>query len=96
MDIEELRARYLRAAHAMQAGVAMDQGRGSDDGTPKHLRVGINSALVDAAGLVRLLVAKGVFTEEEYVLAVTEEMEREQERYETRLSQEMGATIHLV
>ena len=32
----------------------------------KVLRVGVNSAMVDHAALVRLLIAKGIFTLEEY------------------------------
>lgn len=76
---------YRSACHAMQSGVAVDQARGSGDGTPKHLRVGINSAMCDHAALVRLLLAKGILTEEEYALAIRDEMVREKERYEEML-----------
>jgi|SRR5579885_1759095 len=77
-DIE----RYSAAAHGMQTGVAFDQSRGSNDGTPKHLRVGINAAMADHAGLVTLLIDKGVFTREEYTKAIADSMEREKQRYE--------------
>lgn len=90
-----LRERYARAAHAMQSGVAMEHGRGSQDGTPKHLRVGVNSALVNDAALARLLLAKGFITDAEYLEAVTVEMEDEVKRYETRLSNAVGAPITL-
>jgi hypothetical protein len=92
--IDEDRERYFRAAHAMQSGVAADQAMGSDDGSPKHLRTGVNSALTNQAGLVNLLIAKGVFTEEEYVKAIADEMEAEVKRYEDRLSEGRG-NIHL-
>lgn len=77
--------RYLSAVHAMQTGVALDQSRGSNDGTPKHLRVGINSALCDHAALVRLLIERGLFTQDQYTKAIADEMEQEKQRYEERL-----------
>lgn len=81
---EDNEARYMRAAHAMQTGVALEHSRGSDDGSPKHLRVGVNSALVSVAALSGLLVEKGVLTEEEIEKALADEMEREVGRYEAR------------
>lgn len=85
-DIE----RYNAAAHAMQSGVAMEMSAGSKDTEPKHLRVGVNSALVNDEGLAALLIEKGIFTEDEYVKAIADAMEREKVRYEERLS----ATCH--
>lgn len=79
----------------MQTGVAHEQAGGSTCGTPKHLRVGVNSALVDGAALAKLLIAKGVFTEAEYAEAVTVEMEAEAERYAARLSEKFGVNIKL-
>jgi hypothetical protein len=77
--------RLARAAHAMQSGVAYEMERGRDAATePKHLRVGVNAAMVDHAALVRLLVAKGLFTWEEYAKECADEMEREVARYEER------------
>lgn len=88
-------ARYLAACHAMQSGVAAEMEIGSEDTSPKHLRVGVNSALCDQAALVRLLVEKGIVTEEEYAAAVTAEMEREVARYEERLSEHHGVRVTL-
>ncbi len=51
--------RYDAACHAMQSGVAADHQGGSDDGSPKHLRVGVNSALVSVAATGRLLIGQG-------------------------------------
>jgi hypothetical protein len=95
MFTPEQSARYERAAHAMQSGVALDQQFGSPDGTPKHLRVGINSALVETSALGGLLVAKGIVTEEEYAEAIVTAMEREVASYEQRLKAKTGQDITL-
>lgn len=87
--------RYHDAAHEMQTGVAMDQQLGSQDGSPKHLRVGINSAMVDHGALVKLLIAKGVLTEEEYYQAIREGMEAEAVRYKKILSKRLGKDVEL-
>lgn len=49
----------------------------------------------DQAALVRLLVAKGVITKQEYRDAVVEEMRREVKRYEDRPSEHYGRPITL-
>jgi hypothetical protein len=86
--------RYAAAAHAMQSGVAMDMESdpsGSKGATtPKHLRVGVNSAMVTDEGLATLLIAKGVITLDEYTEAVTVAMEAEQARYEQLLTERFG------
>jgi hypothetical protein len=87
--------RYLQALHAMQSGVAYEEAHGDHSLTPKHLRVGVNAAMCDHTALVRLLVEKGVFSDGEYRKAMADEMEREVERYEARLSQRVGARITL-
>ena len=78
------RERYMRAGHAMQSGVALEQAAGSGDGTPKHLRVGINSTLVGQAAIAGLLIERGLFTLDEYEKALADEMEAEVRRYEER------------
>lgn len=95
MTQEDDQARYLAASHAMQSGVAAEQGAGSPDGTPKHLRIGVNSAQVSVAALARLLIDRGLFTEAEYVAAQADEMEAEVARYEQRISEATGATVTL-
>jgi hypothetical protein len=76
---------YLDACHAIQTGVALDHGNGGTDGSPKHLRVGVNLTKCDHAALVQLLIAKGLFTEAEYVDAITSEANAEVDRYEMAL-----------
>lgn len=92
--------RYVAAMHAVQSGVKADmetdpsqQSQGAT--TPKHLRVGINGALADAGSLAALLIAKGVFTEAEYLEAVADGAEREQQRYEQLLTDRFGYPVHL-
>lgn len=76
---------YEELVHAMQSGVAFSMNdEECKDTTPKHLRVGINVAMCDHAALVRLLIKKGVFTQEEYEEAITDEMKREVRRYEEK------------
>lgn len=86
---------YEDLLHAMQSGVAMELTYENKSVDPKHLRVGINSALVDNAAIARLLIQKGIITEEEYVESVRLEMEREVERYEKQLSDRYGKEIKL-
>lgn len=76
--------RYLAACHAMQSGVAVEMSRGSHDTEPKHLRVGVNTAHVAVAAVVRLLIGKGIITVDEYTRANADEMENEVKQYEQR------------
>lgn len=99
MSKEEDHQRYLAAAHAMQSGVAHKMHVDPSETSPKHLRVGVNSAMVDAAAVARLLIAKGVFTEDEYYAAIADQMEREKALYEQFLKDHYGPdgpTITLV
>lgn len=96
-QLEELRRRYFAAAHAMQAGVAMEMNDPERQSAtePKHLRVGLNCAMSDHGALVRLLLAKGLITDLEYREALVEGMEREKASYEQRLSEKLGSKVTL-
>lgn len=87
--------RYLDAAHAMQSGVAMMMNYKPQETEPKHLRVGINSAMVDNAAVAKLLIKKGIITEQEYNDAVTEEMELEAKRYEEAVNAHLGGNTNI-
>lgn len=80
----------MAAAHAMQSGVAAKMHHDASDTSPKHLRVGVNAAMVEHAALVRLLVAKGVLTWEEYYTALADQMESEKALYEEWLTARLG------
>lgn len=75
----------------MQTGVVYDQEYNPKDKEPKHLRVGINVAHCDHAALVRLLMSNDIITELEYWTAITEEMEREVERYTAKIKAALKA-----
>lgn len=83
---------HARLSHAMQAGVALLMHQDPSETSPKHLRVGINVALADQGALARLLVAKGVITEDEYGDAIVEAMQHEVDSYVERLTPPGSAT----
>lgn len=93
--IEQLWLRYRGLCHAVQTGVQFEQTRGSQDGSPKHLRTGVNMSKCDHAALVRLLVAKGVFTDLEYITELVLEAEREVKRYEDRILEQYDVKVTL-
>jgi hypothetical protein len=83
--LNQARQRYVEACHAMQSGVALKMQFNPKDTSPKHLRVGVNSAMIDSAALATLLIKKGIFTEEEYVEALADKMEEEVALYQKEL-----------
>lgn len=87
--------RYSAAAHAMQSGVAMKMGFAGEETEPKHLRVGVNSAMVEHAALVALLMEKGIITDEDYTKALADAMEREAENYRLAVSEHFGREVKL-
>jgi len=88
-------ARQMAAAHAMQSGVAMEMNWNPGPTDPKHLRVGVNTALCDHAALVRLLMGKGIIMEAEYMAAIADEMEAEAERYRQRIQDHFGSATRI-
>lgn len=82
--------RYITAMRAMQSGVALDIEHNPQTVSPKHLRVGLNSAMVTDAAMAGLLIDKGFFTREEYVKAIADQMEREAESYRKKISERLG------
>lgn len=84
--IDEAKARYAAACHAMQSGVAGVMNLDESETMPKHLRVGVNSALVSNGALAKLLMDRGIITELEHFVALADAMEEEQHLYEARLS----------
>lgn len=82
---------YEEAAHGVQTGIAYEIERGSDCASPKHLRTGLNMSKADQAGLVRLLIAKGLITEDEYIAAITESANTEL-AYEEKIVNDLYGT----
>jgi hypothetical protein len=77
---------HARLSHAMQAGVALLMHQDPTETSPKHLRVGVNVALADQGALVKLLIDKGVITEDEYGDAIVAGMQREVDSYTERVT----------
>lgn len=94
-SIEDLHARIHAAQHAMQSGVAMKMNIDPGETAPKHLRVGVNAAMVGNGALVGLLIDKGLITEEEYFGKLAEGMETEKQRYEQVLTEYMEKPVTL-
>lgn len=87
--------RYVKAAHAMQSGVAAKMALNPSETTPKHLRTGVNSAMVEHSALAKLLEDKGIITADEYVAALATAMEAEVKLYEDELARITGQNITL-
>lgn len=90
---DEARERYKAALHAMQTAVALTMDRGGSEAQPKHLRVGVNSALVNNAAIATLLVERGVFTWDEYYVALADAMEGEVAMYRDELNLPPNVTL---
>lgn len=90
---------YRAALHAVQSGVAMkmnyDGGPATGETSPKHLRVGVNAAMIDSAAMATLLISKGLITEEEYTAALVESSKREVQMYENWLKARLGTNVTL-
>ncbi|MBD2261412.1 hypothetical protein [Pseudanabaena sp. FACHB-2040] len=93
--LEELKQRYFALAHAMQTGVAFTMEFDPSQVAPKHLRVGVNSAMVEHSAVVRLLLEKGIFTELEFYESLCEVMEEEAQRYKRQLREHYGGDVDL-
>jgi hypothetical protein len=96
--LQAMQVEYQALAHAMQTGIAylmhLDDDKSTD---PKHLRVGVNSALCCNGALVELLVNKGLITETEYYETLLIVMRKEVINYERDLAARYGVgTIKLL
>ena len=83
--------RYERAAHRVQTAVAFFPERPRDQ--YKDLRTGLDLSKSDMGGLATLLIAKGVFTLEEYLCAIADAAEREATSKEDELSVRYGINV---
>jgi len=91
---EQKNKRYLELAHAIQCAAGfMIEGNYSNEGTPKHLRTGVNMAMCEHGALVSLLVEKGIITEDEYADKMIEVLEKELQSYKDKAKELTGADI---
>lgn len=88
--------KYQKLVHAMQSGVAMEIEQAGIDqaaATPKHLRVGVNVALVESSALWKLLVEKGIITEKEMEECLLAAHKEEVDRYTARIKKLLGGLV---
>jgi hypothetical protein len=85
-------SRYETASHRIQTAIAFLMGRDSTYTAtePKQMRVGIDLSKSDMGGLATLLIEKGVFTQEEYIEAITKFAEQEADSYEKIVQAVLG------
>jgi hypothetical protein len=86
--------RYTKALHAMQTGVMyqMEPSGNPAETQPKHLRVGVNAALIDSGAMAKLLIDKGIITLDEYQAALADMAEREVAHYTELVNRQFGGT----
>lgn len=87
-----VQARYDVASHRVQTAVGFAQGLGDTGSSAKHLRTGLDMRAADMHGLVSLLIAKRVFTLDEYLQAMAISAEQEADRYEQVVQKLLGDT----
>ena len=88
--------RYMAAMHAMQTGVMWQmQDPSVKETEPKHLRVGVNSALIDSGALARVLIKKGIITMDDWEVALADLAEEEVADYTRRVRTQVGTHITL-
>lgn len=98
---EDLGLTYEQACHAMQSGVRLEMEKeGIDTSSPtgrflKHLRVGVNSCLVEASVVPSILIEKGLITEQEYLEKLRLIMNQEVANFQRRISLLLGKDVKL-
>lgn len=95
MTQAEFDKRYYELGHAIQSGIAYLMGRETTITDPKHLRVGIDIAHVTDHAIAELLMAKGIFTMDEYRAQLLKSMQDEVDRTTARIEKLTGAKVVL-
>lgn len=94
--VEVLQAEYVRLMHAMQTGVEYLRQYDDTQTDPKHMKVGVNSSLVSCGALVKLLMDKGLITEQEYWDTLVRATREEVHTYEAQLKEHIGSAVTLL
>jgi hypothetical protein len=85
---------YKRLAHAIQSAIAYQMNLNSTFTSPKHLRVGIDILKGEQASFARLLISKGIITEEEYFDSILDGLRAELE-FQTNQARERSGFDNL-
>jgi hypothetical protein len=97
----EQREQLTSLPHRVQSAIAFlsdklaREGRRNQALEPKHLRVGVNSALVEASALGMLLMQKGLVTPDEYYEALIRGWESEVKSYQDLIHQAFGPNVSI-
>ncbi len=84
-ETQKLYVEYISAMKSVQCAVGFEIETGrSTDSSPKQLRTGVNSAMVEHGALVKLLVDKGLFTQKEFITALRDMALLEKKSYEDK------------
>lgn len=94
MSLEEERARLLAAQHAMMTGVGYMMQYDNAESDLKHIRTGINTALANCEVIAKILIDKGIITQEEYFKECADAMEKERDSYKTKLESYLRKKHH--
>lgn len=94
MTDKHFRQEYMRLAHAIQSAVGWDQELNPGGDNIKHLRTGLNMLFVGEETIRKILVDKGICTEEEYNVVLLSKMEAEVERYKKIISEKLGRDVY--
>lgn len=87
---------YTDLSHAMQSGVAFLQNYEAAQTSPKHLRVGVNCAMVEHSALCELLIDKGVMTPTEMFTYMIRKMHAEIDSYRANMARHLGCDINKI
>lgn len=92
MTEEEFLVKYEQLAHSVQSAIKFELSRDASDPKYhyKHLRTGLNCVMADHGSLGRLLVKKGLITQDEYFEATLEGMELEVQRTTENVRKNLG------
>jgi hypothetical protein len=96
-------ARMTALLHKIQTGILFtrewEEMQGIPDDRrstgPKHLRVGVDQALIEHGALCALLIEKGIIKAKDYYETQIEFLERDVEAYTERLKERFGANFTL-
>lgn len=94
-QLAQVLTRYQEAQRAMRAGVTLRLDSEPVHVNPKSLRIDVNSAMVEHAALVGMLLDGGVFTKLQYFTALAEAMERERDSYRLWANRRFDTTTNV-
>lgn len=102
MTREEFARKDEALRHAIQTGIMHEMERSYlhhlDENLKraiKHLRTGLNCAMREHSTVVKLLIEKGIITEQEYFVTHLQELENEVKILEASLQKHFGITVKL-